>query len=75
MSIFADLVAKELDRARRKHPQQIHSKHEGFAVLLEEVDEVKAEVFHGKDFRLLLDELVQVGAMAQRMAEDLVFVG
>ena len=68
---FSDYVTRELQTAREKHPEPIHSKHEGFAVLLEEVDEVKQEVFHGKGTTELLMELIQVGAMAQRMAEDL----
>jgi len=49
----------------------MNSAHEGYAVLLEEVDEVKQEVFHGSDRTKLRDELIQVAAMAQRMAEDL----
>lgn len=68
---FTADVQNELTRARSKHPKPIHSAHEGFAVLLEEVEEVKAEVFHGRDVALLYAELVQVGAMAQLMAEDL----
>lgn len=69
-SRFAIDVADELARAREKHRTPIHSAHEGYAVLLEELDEVKAEVFHG-DRTKLRAELVQVAAMAQRMAEDL----
>lgn len=68
---FAIRVRAELLRARMKHPRGMNSAHEGYAVLLEEVDEVKDEVFHGKDKRKLRAELVQVAAMAQRMAEDL----
>jgi hypothetical protein len=63
-------VQRELIRARGKHGP-MNSAHEGFAILLEEVDEVKAEVFHGKDRAKLRAELIQVAAMAQRMAEDL----
>ncbi len=65
---FAEMVEAELKRARQKHAP-IHSPHEGYAVLLEEVEEVKKEVFWGERGGLLL-ELVQVAAMAQRMAED-----
>lgn len=68
--MFTAAVRKELKRARNKHPTPIHSKHEGFAVLLEEVEEVKQEVFHGDDNQSLWAELIQVAAMAQRMAED-----
>lgn len=70
-SYVVDDVASELFKARSKHPMQMHSAHEGFAILLEEVDEVKQEVFHGHDRAKLRAELVQVAAMAQRMIEDL----
>ena len=70
ISDFERLVSRELARARSKHPAPIHSWHEGFAVLLEEVDEVKQEVFHGRNPNGLLAELIQVAAMCQRMAED-----
>lgn len=66
---FENRVALELTRARQKHSTPIHSPHEGYAVLLEEVREVEKEVFWG-DRKGLRDELVQVAAMAQRMAED-----
>lgn len=69
--LFTDEVEYELASARSKHPTPMHSAHEGFAILLEEVDEVKQEVFHGKSRQLLREELIQVAAMAQRMAEDL----
>ena len=36
---FADLVEKELNRARTKHPQNQVSLHESYGVILEEVDE------------------------------------
>lgn len=68
---FAADVVAELARARRKHPEPINSTHEGFAVLMEEFEEVKADVFHGADRAALRAELVQVAAVAQRMAEDL----
>lgn len=71
MSYFTESVHFELLRARTKHPIPIYSRHEGFAVLLEEVEEVKEAVFRDHDTTLLRKELVQVAAMAQRMAEDL----
>jgi hypothetical protein len=69
---FAALVASELAAARKGHGP-INSLHEGFAVLLEEVDEFKEEVWKKRSKRNLrkaLAELVQVAAMAQRCAED-----
>ena len=71
-SQFAGDVARELATAREKHPTPIRSAHEGFAVLLEEVSELQAEVFKRKrDMPAILSELIQVAAMSQRMAEDL----
>lgn len=71
MSEFAELVARELSRARRIHPGAIHGWHEGESVIPEEFDEMVAEVrrkhVNKED---LLKELVQVAAMCQRMAED-----
>lgn len=73
MSVFADEVRDELVRARIQHAP-IHSLHEGHSVLLEEVEEFWDEV-KGHDPERLLKayrELVQVGAMAQRVAEDVI---
>ena len=69
---FAELVREEVTKARSKHAP-IHSLHEGYAVLLEEVDELWDEVKKRaafRDQRNVLLELVQIGAMAQRVAED-----
>lgn len=70
---FPQLVKAELAAARAGH-DPIHSLHEGYAVLLEEVDEFKVEVWKRRSKRKkaeVLAELVQVAAMAQRVAEDL----
>jgi hypothetical protein len=67
---FLEDVAAEVVRARAKHPP-INSLHEGYAVILEELDEfweeVRAQQF---DPHRSYHELVQVAAMAQRTAED-----
>jgi NTP pyrophosphatase (non-canonical NTP hydrolase) len=68
---FQKLVAEELNRARQHNPY--NSVHEGFAVLFEEVDEVWDEVRkkrRNRSKKALLKELVQVAAVAQKMAED-----
>ena len=71
-STFATEVREELDRARRKFPP-INSLHEGYAVILEELDELWDEV-RDQDpegrLRRAYRELVQIAAMAQRTAED-----
>ena len=68
---FAVEVRNELVRARSKFGP-IASLHEGYAVILEELDEFWEEV-RGHDPERLIRayrELVQVAAMAQRTAED-----
>jgi len=64
-------VEAEMSRARIGHPTNFHSPHEGYAVLLEEVRELEAEVFRNAKYSRIRDELLQIAAMAQRMAEDL----
>jgi hypothetical protein len=74
MSFFDEEVAAELDKARAKHPEGICSLAEGYAVILEEVDELWDEVRKKPKKRKdpdVLTELIQIGAMAQRVAEDL----
>lgn len=69
---FPEMVSAELARAREKHAP-INSLHEGYAVLLEEVEEFWSLVMAGRKRRdrgMALAELVQIAAMAQRIAED-----
>jgi len=73
MATFNTLVNVELESARGKHAP-INSAHEGYAVILEELDEFWEQVRKkriNQDHSEMLSELVQVGAMAQRTAEDL----
>ena len=72
---FADDVAAEIEKARGKHAA-IHSLHEGWAVIREELDELwehvrRKETDHSGNAGAY-KELVQLGAMAQRVAEDVV---
>ena len=72
---FPLLVEHELERARVNF-RDMASAHEAFAVLKEEVDELwdRVKVKQSKrDPAGFIHELVQVGAMAQRFAEDIVF--
>jgi len=74
MMKFNNLVREELKRARRKNGP-ILSIHEGYAVILEELDEAWNEVkkqTEERNLNNLLKELIQVSAMAQKMAEDVV---
>ena len=63
----------ELQRARQLFPAKQNSAHEGFAVLLEEVDELKAHVWTNqkkRDLAAMRKEAIQVAAMAIRFAEE-----
>jgi NTP pyrophosphatase (non-canonical NTP hydrolase) len=51
-----------------------NSAHEGFAILLEEVDELKAHVWtkqKNRDVAAMRKEAIQVAAMAMRFAHDI----
>lgn len=72
--LFENLVAAELSRARGRHAP-INSAHEGYAVILEEIDEFWAEVRKKRGERSphqMIHELAHVAAMAQRVAEDVI---
>jgi hypothetical protein len=74
---FLDLVEAETIRAAGKHPA-LHSAHEAYAVILEELDEFKTEVWKQtarRDRAAMLAELVQIAAMATRTAVDLGLIG
>lgn len=62
----------ELRVARRRY-SNINSLHEGYAVILEELDEVWQEIkrpSHECNLNAIYEELVQVAAMAARTAVD-----
>lgn len=74
MKRFEELVEEELVSAKDMHPGDFNSPHEALGVIQEEVHEFQCEVFLKPIQRnrgRMLKELVQVGAMAQRAAEDL----
>ena len=69
------LVLNELESATSKNPP-FNSAHEGFAVLLEEVDELKAEVWKKpkeRDASKMQREAIQVAAMGIRFLKDVGF--
>lgn len=62
----------ELKAAQLKHPTPIRSVAEGLAIVEEEAFELKLECYKSKkDYKALYDELIQLGAMCVRMADDL----
>jgi vacuolar-type H+-ATPase catalytic subunit A/Vma1 len=72
MNTFAELQSREIEAARAKH-NPINSAHEGYSVILEELDEFWEEVRKKRSLRdkkKMVSELVQIAAMAQRTAED-----
>lgn len=56
-------IRNELLKANSKHPPIFNSAHEGYAVLLEEVDEMWSEVKQDLN-AAAVRECIQVGAMA-----------
>jgi len=67
---YQKFVEHTLDDARKQHPV-MQSYHEGLAVIMEEFEEFKAEVFRKViDKKAVLKELASISAMCQRFAED-----
>ena len=67
------LVSLELTVARAKFPP-FNSAHEGYAIILEELEELKAEVFKNpktRDIQKMRTEAKQVAAMAIRFMTDI----
>ena len=63
----------EVRRARTLFPKGMNSAHEGYAVLLEEVDELKAHVWmkqSKRDYAAMRKEAIQVAAMALAFAVE-----
>lgn len=74
MKTFNEMINEELVRARKKHGP-MNSLHEAHSVILEELDEVWDEIkkkTKARDLNHLLKELVQVAAMCQKTAEDVI---
>ncbi len=68
-----DAVMTELETARDRFPA-MSSEHEGYAIILEELDELWDEIKKSpskRDKAALRREAIQVAAMALRFLEDL----
>jgi hypothetical protein len=73
MSVFHDLVKKAL-KANRAKFLRLSSPHEGLALIQEEFEELKEEVYKRRrkgDSLRFLNELVDIAAYCQLFAEDL----
>lgn len=71
---ITDMVLAEVERAKTLFPDDFVNQHEGYAVLLEEVDELWEEVKKNqRNYDLLAQrkEAIQVAAMAIRFATEL----
>jgi hypothetical protein len=66
-------ICAEVESAESKWPA-MNSAHEAYAVLLEEVDELKAHVWTNqkrRDIAAMRKEAIQVAAMAVRLIRDI----
>jgi NTP pyrophosphatase (non-canonical NTP hydrolase) len=66
-------ASQELARATGIHRHKFNSAHEGYAVILEELDELWDEVKKNgqtRDMQKMRDEAIQVAAMAMRFVID-----
>lgn len=71
LGYISDEVVAEVDRACGKFPA-FHSAHEGYAVILEELDELWMECkSNPPDVAQMREEAIQVAAMAMRFVLDL----
>lgn len=75
MNKFQEDVEEELEKARDLHPALQPTLHHAHSILLEELEEFWEQVKlkdSKRSYRSMYEELVQIAAMAQRTAEDLI---
>jgi L-ascorbate metabolism protein UlaG (beta-lactamase superfamily) len=74
MNDVLSLVAAEVQRAKTMFPTHFHNQHEAYAVLLEEIDELWAEIKKNQrnyDLELQRKEAKQAAAMLVRLMVEL----
>lgn len=69
MSESLRLILEELDRAYAKHGRETWGRHEFYAILLEEVDELWDAIKADLPMEEVLSEVVQVAAVCLRYME------
>lgn len=73
LAFITEIVYKELDRATKKFGP-FASAHEGYAIMLEELDELW-EAIKQNDDEEIAKEATQVAAMSLRFLHDLILAG
>ena len=71
-----ELIKNEVSRAKTMYPTNFVNQHEGYAVMLEEVDELWDEIKKNqKNYNLLNQkkEAIQIAAMAVRICVELLY--
>lgn len=68
MNSYLEQVAKEIERATKKYGP-FNSPHEGYGIILEELDEMWDEI-KANDIERAREEAIQVAAMAIRFLMD-----
>jgi hypothetical protein len=66
-----DDIYEEYKKACIKHPRNFNSRHEGYAILLEEVEELWEDIKSDKPWVDIKSEATQIGAMSLRFLLDL----
>ncbi|WP_407312093.1 hypothetical protein [Desulfosporosinus sp. SB140] len=70
--VIATLVFEELKRANKLYGTSFVSPHEGYAVILEELDEIFEEIKKkSPDKDRMMEEAIQVGAMAIKFIQSM----
>ncbi|MHB1654410.1 MAG: hypothetical protein ACYCVD_18360 [Desulfitobacteriaceae bacterium] len=70
--LITSLMTEELERANSIHGTSFNSPHEGYAIMLEEMDELFDEIKKkNPDQERMRDEAIQVGAMAMKFIMSL----
>ena len=71
-TVFQSLMDKKIKAFRGKYPE-MHSAHEGLALLAEELHELRKDVYKRKNIKdpnKFLNELVDIAAYCEIFAED-----
>jgi hypothetical protein len=68
---FFKLVEEEVERAYRKHGRDKWGRHEYYAIMKEEIDEVWDSIKADQPIDELIKEIIQVAAMCVRYLDNL----